>query len=100
MHQESWYSKTRSPEKIGQPFKLDDCRVWVRLHFWAVHECGLGHHKAFMSWYARFLAYFVQIYEEKTKEYVAIDAYWALQPGNIEQYVKDGNKMLDVIGIQ
>ena len=24
----------REPEKWGDHFKLDDCRIWMRLHFW------------------------------------------------------------------
>ena len=100
MHREAWLSTARAPEKRGVPFKLDDCRVWIRLQFWAVHDCGLGKHRAFMRWYAEFLGYFVQLYEVKAKDYVVEDSYWAAQPGVIDRYFKAGNKMEDIVGVE
>lgn len=98
-HREAWHSTRREASKQGTPFKLDDTRVWMRLHFWSVRECGLGSHACFMSWYIKFIGYFVQIYEVKAGAYAQSDAEWSSNHKNIESYIKDGNKMTDVIGI-
>ena len=28
------------PLAVGRHFQLADCRVWMRLHFWAAREAG------------------------------------------------------------
>ena len=50
-------------------FKLDDCRVWMRLHFWAAREAGLfeGEKAAFGDYYVRFIAHFVRVYEASVR---------------------------------
>ena len=35
------HSPKRDAAQFGQHFKLDDCRVWMRLPFWAAREAGL-----------------------------------------------------------
>jgi hypothetical protein len=40
-HYAAWHSPKREPEKFGEHFKLDDCRIWMRLHFWAMREAGV-----------------------------------------------------------
>ena len=37
-HFAAWHSPKRDPAVWGEHFKLDDCRVWMRLHFWAARE--------------------------------------------------------------
>jgi len=62
-HGSAWYSAKREPEKVGRRFKLDDCRVWMRLHFWAlkkakVHEAS----PSFAEFYCRFIGHFISVY--------------------------------------
>merc|ERR1712159_945102 len=40
-HFVAWHSPKREPEKFGQHFKLDDRRVWMRLHFLALRESDM-----------------------------------------------------------
>ena len=49
-HFAAWNSPKREPNKRGHPFKLDDCRVWMRLMFWSARDTGLDRHTAFFSW--------------------------------------------------
>ena len=47
----------RSDEKWGRHFKLDDCRVWMRLHFWSAREVGMFNScPEFMDYYVRFIS--------------------------------------------
>lgn len=83
---------------IGQHFKLDDCRVWMRLHFWAARECGLAEHEPFWQWYADFLGHFIRIYERSAPQYVSDSQRWSADEANIQKYLDDGCHMLDVVG--
>lgn len=78
--------------------QLDDCRIWMRLHFWAARECGLDKHDSFWLWYVQFIEHFVEFYERKAPRYAMEDAEWSLHAGNIAEYQANGNKMLDVMG--
>ena len=53
-HVAAWYSPKRELQKVGRHFSLDECRVWMRLHFlglarewivgytlWRLFTCGL-----------------------------------------------------------
>ena len=40
-HFAAWHSPKRDPEVFGVHFKLDECRIWMRLHFWAMRETGV-----------------------------------------------------------
>ena len=40
-HFAGWHCIKRPKEDIGDHFMLDDCRVWMRLHFWACRSAGL-----------------------------------------------------------
>jgi hypothetical protein len=40
-HFAAWHSPKRELDKLGDHFKLDDCRVWLRIHFWACRKAGL-----------------------------------------------------------
>jgi len=60
----AWQPK-RSVERFGLPFKLGDCRVWMRLHFWALRKSDIWHRSPhFVAYYTKFIAHFVSIYEE------------------------------------
>ena len=76
----------------GQHFKLDDARVWMRLHFWAVRECGLGPDKQtgnphFWDWYVQFIAHFIRVYERRAVPYAPIEAEWSADPANTAKYL-------------
>ena len=40
-HYAGWYSPRRPPNRAGKHFRLDEVRVWLRLHFLACREVGL-----------------------------------------------------------
>jgi len=91
-HMEAWNNYKREPSKRGQPFKLDDTRCWMRIHFWAVRECGLSSHLPFWNWYIQFIGHFAQLYEVKAKDYAQEDAEWSADPNNIGKYQLMGNR--------
>lgn len=97
-HRAAWYSEKRAPELQGQRFKLDDCRIWMRLHFWAARECGLHEHEMFWEWYIQFIQHFIAVYERSAPRYTAADAEWSANPANIAAYEASGYVMSDVIG--
>lgn len=98
-HFAAWYSPKREPEKLGQHFKPEDARVWMRLHFWAARETGMyEEHPEFMDYYQRFIGHFISIYSSKSPPFTRESARWSADPANIERYQKAGNRMLDVLG--
>jgi truncated hemoglobin YjbI len=98
-HFAAWNSPKREPHKIGQHFKPDDARVWMRLHFWAAREAGFfePQHAAFMDYYTRFIGHFISIYSSKAPPFTRESARWSADPQNIERYLASGNLMSDVI---
>lgn len=98
-HYKAWNSEKRHIKRQGDHFKLDDTRIWMRLHFWAVRECGLGPdiHLPFWQWYQEFIGHFVRVYERKAPAYVNESAKWSSKKRNTEKYLKDGKYMKDVI---
>lgn len=98
-HFAAWHSPKREPEKFGQHFRVDDARVWMRLHFWAARETGMFHrHPEFMEYYTRFIGHFISIYSSKSPTFVRESARWSASPRNIQLYLEAGNMMGDVIG--
>jgi len=97
-HFAAWHSPKREPEKWGQHFKLDDARVWMRLHFWAAREIGVFEHPEFMDYYVRFIGHFVSIYSSKSPAFVRDSARWSADPQNVQRYLDSGRLMSDVIG--
>lgn len=85
-HVAAWNSPHREPGKMGRHFKLDDCRVWMRLNFWAFREEGLLDHPAFASWYVRFIAHFVRVYEATAPAFARSACRWSENPENIRRY--------------
>lgn len=87
-HVAAWHSPKREPEKWGQHFKLDDCRIWMRLHFWAAREAGLYERApAFMEYYQRMLGHYVAVYEHTAVPFVRESARWSEDPANTERYL-------------
>jgi hypothetical protein len=98
-HYAAWNSSKRHPSVRGEHFKLDDARIWMRIHFWAGRECGLHEHEGFWNWYVGFIEHFIAVYERKAPRYAVEDASWSENPANIMAYQLAGNRMLDVIGM-
>ena len=96
-HLAAWHSPKREREKFGDHFKLDDCRRWMRLHFWACRESGIFAHKGFEDYYVRFLAHFVSVYEQKAPPFARESARWSLDSANTQAYLDAGNEMTDGI---
>ena len=94
-HSKAWQSARRPPHRQGRRFKLDDCRVWMRLFFCAAHEVSLWT-EPFAGWLTQFIAHFVAIYEITAPPYAAIDAAWADDPANMATYIADGFVMADI----
>jgi len=99
MHNRAWMSKRRSEEDKGTRFKLDDCRIWMRLMFWSAREIGLHKHEGFMDRYVSFIQHMIGIYERSAPQYTRRDAKWSKNSRNIEEYKKNGYLMKDVIGV-
>jgi hypothetical protein len=98
-HFAAWNSPKREPEKVGLHFKLDDARVWMRLHFLAARETRMfEEHPVFMDYYVRFIAHFIRIYSSGAPPFVRESVRWSADPANVEQYMEAGNLMRDVIG--
>merc|ERR1712190_177957 len=98
-HFAAWHSPKRPAHKFGQHFKLDDSRIWMRLHFWAAREVGLfePQHAAFMDYYIRFIGHFISVYSSKSPPFSRESARWSANPENIQRYLLAGNRMSDVI---
>jgi hypothetical protein len=99
-HGQAWRSEYRDPKDYGKRFKLDDCRIWMRLMFWSGREVGLHHYTAFWNWYVTFVKHFIAVYEYSAPPFTEEDAEWSADPHNIQKYVEDGYAMVDVIGIE
>ena len=117
-HFAGWHCPKREDIKVGEHFKLDDCRIWLRLHFWACRRAGLFPENddgkriqsasesvkfKFQDWYCRFLAHFVRIYENSAPMFVHNELMWSSSIQNIQKYNKDiergSSGMDDVIGV-
>ena len=62
-HRAAWTNSKRHPSVRGKHFDVVDTRIWMRLHFWAVRECGLAEHRVFWQWYIEFISHFIDFYE-------------------------------------
>lgn len=101
-HYAAWHSPKRSDAKFGDHFKLDDCRVWMRLHFWAAREVGFYDTPAkrrWMDYYVRFIAHFVSVYERTAPPFAREAARWSADPANTAAYLDCGRTMPDVVGV-
>ena len=96
-HVAAWHSSKRPSHEVGRHFKLDECRVWMRLHFWAMRECNLD--KSFVDYYIRFIGHFVSVYEGSAPAFARDSYRWSAYPKNIDKYVEAGYKMNDVLGL-
>ena len=91
-HYAAWHSPKRADGEWGEHFKLDTCRVWMRLHFWAMREEGLHEHAAFADYYVRFIAHFVSVYERAAPPFARESMRWSADPANLQRYIDQGRK--------
>lgn len=95
-HAAAWYSPKRPQSDVGRKFQLDECRVWMRLHFWALRRVlGTG---AFADYYVRFIGHFVRVYEVEARKFARESWRWSEDPTNIETYLRT-HTMSDVLGL-
>lgn len=99
-HVAAWYSPKRPESEVGRHFKLDECRVWMRLHFWAMREAGLQElSPSFVDYYVRFIGHFVRVYETTAPMFARDSFRWSADHANIQRYIENGNVMSDVLGL-
>merc|ERR1712137_191448 len=93
-HVAAWYSPKRPAAERGEHFQLDDCRTWMRLHFWALRESGLMEKSpSFADYYVRFIGHFVRVYESTAPPFARDSLRWSADPKNIEEYIRNGRQM-------
>lgn len=98
-HLAAWHSPKRSDEVWGEHFKLDACRVWMRLHFWACREEGLTEHAAFVDYYVRFIGHFVSVYEKAAPSFARESYRWSADLTNVQRYIGEGRRMPEIMGL-
>ena len=99
-HAAAWYSPKRPEHDVGRHFQLDECRVWMRLHFWAMRESGIMTiSPSFADYYVRFIAHFVNVYERTAPAFTRDSFRWSEDPENIKTYIDNGRVMTDVLGL-
>jgi len=98
-HYAAWHSPKRANEKVGDRFQLDDCRVWMRLHFWAARESGAFDHPGFKEHYITFIGHFVSVYERTAPAFARESVRWSESEENIRRYLEAGRVMGDVEGL-
>lgn len=55
-HFAAWHSPKREPAQFGRHFNLEECRLWMRLHFSAAREAGVfAASPRFAEYYVRFI---------------------------------------------
>jgi len=100
-HAAAWYSPKRPAREVGRHFTLDECRVWMRLHFWAMRESGVVEKSpSFADYYVRLIGHFVGVYEGTAPMFARESFRWSANPKNIDRYIKNGRKMKDVLGVK
>lgn len=99
-HAAAWYSPKRPKRDVGRHFNLEECRVWMRLHFWALRESGLvKSNPSFVDYYVRFIGHFVRVYEGAAPMFARESFRWSADPSNTKLYLNNGRKMKDVQGL-
>jgi len=96
-HKKAWHSHKRQQQHRGQRFKVVDCRIWMRLMFWAAREEGLADHERFWNWYVTFIGRFIRVYAFGAGKYGKESAAWSADATNIEKYRNAGFVMEDIL---
>jgi hypothetical protein len=98
-HVAAWNSTKRPSHEVGRHFTLEESRVWMRLHFWALRESGLLEQApSFADYYVRFIGHFIRVYESTAPVFTRDSLRWSANPKNIEAYLANGRCMTDVLG--
>jgi hypothetical protein len=99
-HVAAWHSPKRPNHERGKHFDLGVCRVWMRLHFWAMRESGLMKKSpSFCDYYVRLIGHFVNVYESTAPPFARDSMRWSANPKNIEAYIRNGRRMTNVLGL-
>lgn len=98
-HVAAWHSPKRHASQVGRHFKLDECRVWMRLHFWAMRVCIGNRSPAFVDYYVRFIGHFISVYEGTAPAFARDSYRWSADQANIQNYLDNGCRMIDVLGL-
>lgn len=96
-HVAAWHSVKRAPEHVGRRFKLDDCRVWMRLFFWAARHEGVLDNEYQQHLLVQVITRFVGVYERSARDYVLESLLWSANPANTQAYIDGGRIMHDVL---
>ena len=120
-HAAAWHLPKRPLEELGEHFKLDDCRVWLRLHFWACRSVGLfvtenpavknldrvlpvseeqmmmppvseENQRRFQEWYTQFLGHFIRVYERNAPPFVPYEVAWSDSEKRLQMYIEEVEK--------
>jgi hypothetical protein len=93
-------SLKRPKEHRERAFQLDECRVWMRLHFWAMRESGVFvQSPSFADYYVRFIGHYIGVYETQSPLFTRESLRWSADPENIDNYIANGRRMIDVLGL-
>lgn len=98
-HLAAWHSPKRPRDEVGRHFKLDESRVWMRLHFWAMRKVIGGTSPSFVDYYVRFIGHFVNVYENAAPAFARESYRWSENPDNIQVYLDNGRRMGDILGL-
>ena len=96
-HSAAWNNSKRPLSDRGKHFDLKDSRIWMRLHFWGLRECGLMEHRPFLRYYMQFIQHFISIYEREAPAFVMDSVEWSASEENIQAYLTNGHVMSDVL---
>ncbi|OQS06805.1 hypothetical protein THRCLA_20283 [Thraustotheca clavata] len=77
-------------------FSVRDCRTWMRLHFWAMRQCGLDRNGRFWAWYVQLIHQHIALHNSYAPGYTIVDSVWSTIPGNLQMYKENGQDMVDL----
>lgn len=89
-HVAAWNSVKRPAEEVGRRFKVDDCRIWMRLMFWSARELKLMDKKEFTREFIPLISHFIAVYERQAPFYVQDSIDWSASAKNIGAYEDAG----------
>ena len=93
---------TRADHYMSCGCDRDDCRLWMRLHFWALRESPVWDASPSFCEYTKFIGHFVSVYERSATQFARESLRWSADPRNLEAYRAGGNVMGDaerVVGV-
>lgn len=99
-HYAAWFSPLRPKIEQGEHFQLHESRVWMRLMFLSAREASLFQLcPSFETWFIRFIAHFVRVYEGTAPFFARESARWSLDEANVAAYLANSCSMgSEVIG--